>query len=241
MNKVDKYYPKVLVCCPTSDKKSYCDDRYFSQLHLLSYPNYSVFICDNSSGVGYVNKIKGLGFDAVHINKYGMSSAEMLAVSHERLRMYAIKHNFDYMFHLESDVFVPSVDIIERLLMHRKPIVSAMYASRHGAKRWFLLQQLQETGLEKYGHLNVVNLDNGADINFIDGSVKEIFACGLGCSLIHKSVFSKIKFSFQPGSDLHPDTLFYCELYKLGIKNFVDTSLVCEHDNVAWHVLGGLS
>lgn len=233
--------PKVLVCCPSSIKKSYCDERYFNQLNSLNYPNMDVFICDNSDGMGYFNKIKSNGFHCFHVENKNKPSAQILAESHEQCRVKAVNGGYDYMLHLESDVFVPYNDIIQRLMIHRLPIVSAIYPSRHGDKRWFILQQQQFTGLEQHGLFVVTNLDNGDDINFIDGSVKKIFSNGIGCSLIRKDVFSKIKFTWKKDSDNHPDTFFYCELYKQGIKNYVDTSLLCEHENQMWSVLGGLA
>lgn len=229
--------PKVLICCPTSDKKSYCDDRYFEQLSKINYPNCDVFICDNSEGMYYFYKLKTLGFDCFHIDCKNKPSSQVLAESHERCRIHAVDGGYDYMLHLESDVFVPCDDIIQRLLIHRFPVVSAIYPTRHGDKRWFLLQQLQDKELVNC----VTNLDNGDDILFIDGTLKRIFSNGIGCSLIRRDVFTKIQFTHSNDADFHPDTFFYCELYKQGFKNYVDTSLICQHDNQMWSVLGGLS
>ena len=56
--KTKRTMPKVLVCCPTSDKKEYCDEEYFEQLQSLTYPNYQVFISDNSKNNQYIKKIR---------------------------------------------------------------------------------------------------------------------------------------------------------------------------------------
>lgn len=233
--------PKILVACPTSSKKSYCDSKYFQQLDTLNYPNLDIFICDNSDSMQYYYNLKKLGYDSFHVENRNKPSAQILAESHEQCRIKAINGGYDYMLHLESDVFVPCNDIIQRLLLHRKQVVSAIYPSRHGEQRWFILQQQQRTGLEQQGLFIVTNLDKGDDINFIDGSVKQIFSNGIGCTLIHRSILEKVKFTWQKNSDNHPDTFFYCELYKQGIKNYVDTSLLCKHENAMWSVLGGLA
>ena len=45
-----------------------------------------------------------------------------MAKSHETIRQKALKGNYDYLLHLESDVF-PPIDIIERLLEKKKKII----------------------------------------------------------------------------------------------------------------------
>lgn len=70
----------------------------------------------------------------------------------------------------------------------------------------------------------------------------QIRGSGLGCALIHRSVFEKMSYpyfkwiTYNSGSQLSED-LFFCEKFKeIGIPIFVDTRVSCGHmmRHVAW-------
>ncbi len=224
--------PKVLVCAPTSDKKKYCDADYFSMIQSLSYPNYEILVCDNSKTTDYFIEIKKKHkLPVIRVNPQNKTAAQFIAESYQRLVQEAIRKECYYIMIIESDVIVPTKHIIQRLLRHQLPIVSGMYHIGHGAESHLLLQQLQ--GMAN-NFVVVEHLKDGSDMLFVDGSVKEIFACGLGCTLIRVDVFAKTPFRWQEGINHFNDTLFYTDLFSCGIKNHVDTSIVCEHRNIVW-------
>jgi hypothetical protein len=66
---------------------------------------------------------------------------------------------------------------------------------------------------------------------FVDGDVKKVFSCGLGCVLIHRSVLKEVVFRYEEGSPVHPDSFFYADLDAKKIPVYVDTSIYCKHDN----------
>ena len=73
-------------------------------------------------------------------------------------------------------------------------------------------------------------------INVKSGTVhlKQGFAFGLGMCLIHRSVLEKIEFRYEEDVDVHPDTLFANDLEQLVIPQYLDTSIMCNHDNRDW-------
>ena len=73
-----------------------------------------------------------------------------------------------------------------------------------------------------------------SDILFVDGNVKDVFSCGLGCTLIHKSVFEKVKFRSDFKQTYHPDSCFAEDCYYLKIPINVDTSILLKHENSRW-------
>lgn len=225
-------WPKILLISVTYEGKDYCFRDFHLQLKNLTYPNLSILFCDNSNDASYFNKLNNLqGIKAIRINPKGKEIGKVIAESYEACRQYAIRNDFDYMFCLESDIFIKTNSIIEELLLPKKPVISAIYPIGHGNESYFLLQR-NVGEIEK--EIIIQDLKDSKDTMYIDGTTKEIFACGLGCTLIHKNVFLQIPFRFVPLQNYFSDTYFYIDLFLMGIKNFCNTNLICEHRNVIW-------
>lgn len=230
---MQKKNPRVLLISVTYDGKDYCFDDFLKQVKSLTYPDISILFCDNSLNSGYYNKLNNIkgNVTAIRVNPNGKTVAQALAESYEACRQFAIRCNFDYIFLLESDIFLPTHSAIERLMDHRKLVCSGIYPVGHGKASYFLLQQ----NVGQAGHDVMINdLKNGSDLMFIDGTVKEIFACGNGCTLIKKDIFTKIPFRYVSGQNYFQDTYFYMDLFSMGVRNFCDTGLICSHRNQVW-------
>ena len=223
---------KVLVGCPHSDLKNYAIDDYLAMLTGLTYDRkyFDVLIVDNSKENKNTKNIRKRGFDCVHVKPKLKSNQAYIAESQEMLRLMALKGNYDYLLFIESDIRVP-FDIVQRLLSHQKQVVSAPYFINHGHDSHLMLQQLEDSG-DTLRH--TLNMDNGFDILQVDGKLKQVYACGFGCILIHKTVLEKIKFRWEQGADTHSDSIFAADLNYMGIPMFLDTSLLCEHLNSSW-------
>ena len=89
-------------------------------------------------------------------------------------------------------------------------------------------------GVEDFGvsHRETYNYDE-TEIDFVNGELKNVYSCGLGCVLIHRSILKKIPFRYEEGSPVHPDSFYYGDLNMAGKKVFVDTSILCEHKNTS--------
>lgn len=219
--------PKVLVACPQSDVKLYCWDQWVDNVQQFTYPAFAVFLADNSLTNNFSRKIRQAGMDCQWIKPFGKSLMQRIAESHEACRQTAIRGDFDYMLHLESDVLPPH-DIIEALLSRRKSVVGAVYHIGIGKSRELMLQVVEETDDEHF----VVTRPAGADaIHLMNLGVNKVFSVGLGCVLIHKSVFPHFRFRYEKGINQHPDSFFANDLYRKGIDIYADTSIVCEHLN----------
>ena len=220
---------KILISSPTADLKSYCLEEWLENVFNLTYDNYDVHIVDNSEDSNYMKKIREEYGDRLTIERVSPSQytsfKSALAASHEKCRQKAIKGGYDYLLHLESDIF-PPLDIIERLLDAKKKIVGALYHIELGGDSKLMVQQIEKFG---QAHRETYNLDQN-DLTFVDGTIKKVFSCGLGCVLIHKSVFKNVSFRSE-GDIVHPDSIFYADLDKKGISVHVDTSIYCKHDN----------
>lgn len=224
--------PKVLVACPTADVKEYCFPEWLATILNLTYSEYDIYICDNSENRDFYQKYKHLFKGKVIFERvtpsHFKSFRHALAKSHNKCREYAIDNGYDYLLHLESDVF-PPLDVIERLLDHNKRLVGGLYHIDLGEQSKLMVQQLEDSG---FAHRETYNLDE-ADISFVDGTVKRVFSCGLGCVLIHRKILEKVPFRYVDGAAVHPDSFFYGDLDQAKIKVFVDTSVYCRHENKA--------
>jgi len=173
--------------------------------------------------------MSSLGINCEYIRPKDKGILQLLAESHDACRQQACRIGADYMLHLESDNFPESKQVIERLMMHDKKVVSSYYSIGFGSKRQVGIILRTETSTNKIDR----KIGDEALV-YINGELRSCFNAGLGCTLIHKSVFKKIRFRWMPNVDVFPDLLFAQDLWDNGIKFHVDTSLICEHRNIEW-------
>lgn len=225
---------KVLIGTPHYEGKNYCLENYVRMVKSLNYPNYEVLVVDNSKDRKNTKLIKKMGIPAIHVKRKNKNSRQVMAESQEVLRNAALKGGFDFFIHLESDI-TPPPNFIERLLSHQHEIVSGAYFIREGAESHLMVQSIES---QRTGIRETINMDGGTDNKYFDGQLHEVYACGLGCTLIHRSVLERIEFSYVEGLDLHADSLFAHDIHQLGYKQYLDTSILCEHDNQSWELVG---
>ena len=220
-------YPKVLLACPQSDVKRYCFDAWLDNISKFTYPNFAVFLADNSEKKKFAEEIGDRGISVEWIKPFGKSIMQRIAESHELCRQYALHYDFDYLFHLESDVFPPPT-IIEDLITARKSVIGAMYHIGNAVNTEPMVQLVEETDDENF----TMTYNLGMELpTWMDGSIKKAYHIGLGCVLIHKSVLPHFVFRHIKGKNFHPDSFFAMDLYRKGIEVFIDTSIICKHDN----------
>lgn len=243
--------PKVLVACPTAAVKNYCFDRWLDNVFNFTYPQFDIRLFDNTPDGGrnamQLNKkyaaryfkVPTISFLANNPNppddKFNTGVIERMERSHNECRVYALKNDYDYLLHLESDVFPPN-DVIESLLAHQKKVVGALYYIDEGAGRKPMIQLHAQVGENFSSSYQVKGGEN--ECAYLAGELLKVASCGLGCTLINVKVFDKIRFRWEKGVNKHPDTFFMqdCERHKIDV--FCDTSILCEHENKAWGLFG---
>jgi hypothetical protein len=208
-------------------------ERWQQYCESLTYPNKHILVCDNSDDVNYKRLLEKRGLECLYVNPGGKGNIEYITESQNRLRQYAIDENFDWIMSLEVDVLPPIDNLIELLLFHKKPVVGLTYYIGKDENSRLMLQIIN--GDREYSSL--LNLIHPYDSLFINGEVKPIGSIGLGCLLIHKSVFKKIKFRFEKNMNAHADTFFALDCHYNNIPIYCDTSMICEHDNLDWNKL----
>lgn len=215
----------------------------------FTYPNFDVTLFDNTLDGGnnardLVSKYQSIFGNndlfrvenslVKHNIKRIDSVIEAMCISHNDCRDLALNGMYDYLLHLETDVF-PEPDIIETLICHAKSVIGAVYYRDEGIFRKPTLQYQLWLANDR---LISLNLDAKEDLKYLDGSVKKFASVGLGCVLIHKSVLQKIPFRFIRGRSYHPDSYFSEDCQLKGIPIYCDTSSLARHDNRSWGKFG---
>lgn len=227
-----KEYPSVLIAAPTFEGKHYCFEEWLLNLGRLTYPKNRIYLylADNSRTNEYALMLaKEFGIHC-HWRDYGDAKPfERLARSHEQCREFAVEKGFDYMLHLETDVF-PQPDIIEQLLWCSKAVVSALYTIGGGASRLPIPIYMDEGGLHG-GNFTPARITATNEIaGFLAGdSLKKVVNAGLGCCLIRKDILQLVPFRYVEGSDGAPDTHYAMDLLEKRIPVYVNLDTLAYH------------
>lgn len=231
-NKKDFKFPKVLIAAPQHESKKYCWDEWRDRVKNLTYPNYDVFIAENSETEDFSEQIKSDGFICKRIGYNINSVLERTTKAHEACRLYALNNGYDYMLHLETDV-LPPLDVVERLLASKKKVVSAVYDIYHGKMRKAMIQ-MSEPLDRTIGAYRCVPFIEQEEPLFFDGTLRQVYHAGIGCILISRYVFEKIPFRFDKNAIFHADTWFANDCFYRDIPIFADTTVQCRHLNSTW-------
>jgi GT2 family glycosyltransferase len=221
-------YPKILVGCPTYDGKSYCLDKYIKAVTELSYPNYDILLVDNSKTDDYFNKIKDSNIPVIK-DQPEEKPHDAIVKSRNIIKKHFLEKNYDYFLSLEQDV-IPDKDIIEKLLVHNKKVISGVY---HTIYRFH--------GIPKLRPLIWADVPNQPDkMRFMNPEclkakdsqepvLKKIKMCGLGCLLIHRSILEKIDFRVPKDYSTYDDFAFCNDVRDLKEDIWADLSIQCDH------------
>jgi hypothetical protein len=217
-----KKQPRVLVVATTDETKNYCLDEFVSTIKALTYNNFKAVLADSSATKKNSMLIRSMGINCEWIEPKKKDKNHNLALCYQYFKDFAIIGKCDFILFLKSDV-IPPVNIIESLLFHKKDIVSGCYIT---AENNLDLQIIEPKG-EFSRHSTTMDFSMG-DIVFMDGTVKQVYGASLGCTLVNKKVFEKIKFRHQEGIDENIETFFNADARYFGFNQYADTSIILE-------------
>jgi len=141
----------------------------------------------------------------------------------EQVRQKILDDKYDYFLSLEQDV-IPPKNIIERLLQHKKRVVTGIYFNYINVKKSVELAPVvwSKVNMEKEERYFL----KPSELN--KGLIK-IAMSGLGCILIHRSILEKIKFRYEKKYPAFDDIFFGLDCKKNKINIYADTNLACKH------------
>jgi len=231
----NKKLPKILVGCPTFEGKNYCFKEWIENIREFTYSNFEIFLADNSDTVEnskmYQEKY-GVNCKWITNQSNKGSHTKRITDGHNAVRKYFLDNDFDFLLHLESDIFPPK-DIINRLLAHNKQVVGATYYLYDDDERQLMVRILDNDYVKETALIHGDNIEEE-----LNGELHSVWSVGLGCTLIHKSVVEKVKFrneiSHRYKTLLFCDTTWAKDVRDKGIFVYWDSSVCCKHLNKGW-------
>ncbi|MCK4649926.1 glycosyltransferase [Candidatus Pacearchaeota archaeon] len=240
-----KKSPKVLVAGPTFDGMEYCHEKFINRLKNLSYDNYDVLLVDNSESNEFFKKLKKeSGIKAIRLQLENISNINRIVRSRNRILNYAIMNFYDYVLMMDVDV-IPPVDVVERLLAHKKDIVSGIYYNVFMVDRKKKICPVAWKGFSDEEFEEIRSQVSSEFVTSPDhlrrhlspeeangGELQEVLIPSCGCMLLNRDVFKKIQYGVLdvPDGFSTTDDIYFCrKAREAGFKLYCDTGLQCEH------------
>jgi GT2 family glycosyltransferase len=158
-----------------------------------------------------------------------MAPEPQIDVAREKLANMALSMNAKYIFWLDTDILCPP-DTIQRLMKHKKPFVSGLYARRYHP----CFNEMMRKAKDDKGNDGYMSIPEGA---YEKGSLVECDAVGFGCVLMETSMLKEIeqpwfKWTEGPHGAIRgqSEDFYMCsKARRAGFKIFCDTSIVARH------------
>lgn len=224
--------PRVLVGVCTYEGKDYIWEHFKKAMESFSYPNYDVMIVDNSRSGKYAKKLRKESPKDWVIEK--IPRPENTRIGHEqslnKIRDYFLSSDYDYLLIVESDL-LPPMDTIERKLSTGCSVIGSIYYIGHAkdpkrAPSPCLFKRVNNK-------TNILSAEEGWGM--YGTGVRRIHGCGLGTTLVHRSIIERFPFKHYLGNPpKHADVLFFMDLENNGVPVHVDTDVIVPHFPSDW-------
>lgn len=228
----------ILISCSLSDSKDYAVERWIDNAKKFT-PACHIVLCDNTPDDGTYSKYlyERYAVSVLRIEPKG-TNQEILRESQNMIRKWLLAYGFDYLFHVEIDIFPPQW-ALQYLLLFDVPVMCLPYFIWWKEDSYLCLQ-----GIYKYGPFFQF------PVEFIpedfDGSIKKLddfgdqsyglINPGLGCALIKRSVLEKIEFRTDANQrSAFPDSFFFRDCVGSGTSVLLSSQIIVEHEpNRGW-------
>jgi len=179
--------------------------------------------------VGVTSMYWAIGFKTLQIPlPYSIFANQGLPIdrSRESLVEQALREGCEWVFFLDSDVVLPP-NGLQILFGCAYPFISALYGSKHGTTA--VWRKVREHGNERYVAIPLHELTSRPV--FTEPNI----VIGLGASLIHRSVFDRLKrpwFKWTQGLEDGgvSEDFYFCEKCSAaGISIYIRTDIKCRH------------
>jgi hypothetical protein len=236
----------ILLFTPISSHKDYALSNWLLNLNCIEQYyksdeniNLDILLIDNSQDPNYHNNIyKNSTWTIKHINPNNREIKYIVTECQEYARQYAVQNNYEYMFSLECDIH-PPIDILHSLIHEinqnsKIRVISAPYYIGLGIGSHYLIEHIDRIISDQSIYIRTYCRPLLDSLMFIDGTIKVAYGSGIGCMLIHKEVYSKIKFRLSATETGPSDKFLNKDMYNLGYKKYVHTGISIYHDNTDW-------
>lgn len=224
---------KVLIAAPISGTKQYSLNRWLQWIADQTHKDYDFALCVNGENQEeLISKLKQIEITDIHgqvkkpvilwnKSKEGVQTSVILNITHAResLRQYALKHNYDKIFFLDSDTIPMFRDAIQMLASSNKAAISGLYMYKNTSVP-------VAVSIKRKTNPTLEDLREAVD----NKELIELYIFGLGCSLIDKSVFEMIPFDFKYfGKEVGEDYGYCFAMQERDIQRWLEPRLICLH------------
>jgi GT2 family glycosyltransferase len=221
--------PKVLIFTVTYEGKDYCFEEFNKQFDSLSYPKecYRHVWIDNSKTPDYYEKLLSRGLDAFRVRR-GNTAREAVARAQNLARKIALEEGYDYLLSIESDELGVPNNIVQHLIGKGKDVVGCLYKIKSPEDVSIACVTLLSDSDNGLKGTRLVSQEETVYL-FNNPGLYPVNSCGLGCTLIRRSVFEKISFKYYPELKAFSDVFFANDVWRKGFSIHLDTSVVLNH------------
>lgn len=259
--------PKVLISAPTSSRHKHLLKKWIKHLNSLTYPNFDVLLVDTTLGSDkYFERLKKIKVKghliSVIRHKWNIKKIhplQMLAHVREKIRIFFINNEYNYLFFLDDDIFIPK-NGIQRLLAYNKDHVGFYTHVFYKPHRVPCVlksgEMIMGKGLEYYSFAEISrykrfvqrfqhNKLTHEEKLLIPFLIKDkqfpwlfkAYAVNLGCLMIRRNVLEKCQFRTHPTFIWGEDLWYYAEANDKGFEFWCDSFIRANHENTDWSII----
>ena len=224
---------KVLIAAPIAGAKQYSIANWLEWIANQDYENFEIALCVNGNEKKeLIQKLKQthMTLKNGHIKNINilqledddkLTTIQRITYAREKLRRFAIKDNYDFLFFLDTDTIPMTNKAIEYLIKkcHYKKVYSGLY---------FYKNSKVPVVIDKDTRTNI-SLEK-LETAYNENAIIEVWGFGFGVLMISRSVFKECAFDYELFGEERTDDFGYCAvLTKNNIKRFLDPRVICEH------------
>lgn len=222
---------KVLIAAPVAGQKQYSLGNWLEWIVNQEHNNYDVAVCTNGKGYkelaemfrqidlthkdGTKKKIITLELE----ESEELSVIQKITYAREKLRRYAVKHGYDYLFFLDTDTIPLFSDSIPLMIKKNVDVLSGLYYYKN-SRVPVVIDQQTKTNVS----------DEKIKEYFLNDWIGEVWGFGFGCLLLTKEIFSQYAFDYDLMKETFSDDFGYCQLLENhDVQRFFYPKIMCRH------------
>ena len=223
--------PKVLIAAPIAGTKQYSINLWFEFIANQDYKNYDICVCSNGEDMDKLDAmIKEVKITDIHNqekkiinltlpNSQPLSVIQRITYGRERIRRYAVKNNYDYLFFLDTDTIPVVKNTIQELIDKDKDVITGLYCYK-GTQQPIVIDKDTHTNINIKKCFNAVKKKE----------LLEVDSFGFGCLMLSKKVIAKCAFDYEIFGEERSDDFGYCfVMEQQGFKKYFYPYIFCRH------------
>lgn len=221
----------VLIAAPIGGHKQYSINAWFQWIADQDWKDYDIAISANGDVAAELcQKLREVRIKDKHgqdkkvislelPNSKDLTIIQRITYSREQLRRYAVEHDYDYLFFLDTDTIPACKDTIEHMLLHDVDVLSGLYFYK-GTRVPVVISKDTNTNMS----LETIEFLAKKDI------LRDVHGFGFGCLLLSRKAFEKCSFDYHIFGEERSDDFGYCHvLSQAGFLLYFDARMICKH------------